>query len=149
MTKKSNLQPKPFTISSNSIITKITDLQSVIEFLKERKLHFAPLSVYKDHTEGKKFTDLKYQDAQKNHDVPSPFRRKIMYASCWYNGDETLHMWDIYGKNNNSFAIQLDLNQFLQIGFYSKCFRFNSESLNEYASRLKTNHEFKPSSLYY
>jgi hypothetical protein len=75
------------------------------------------------------------------------FRRKVMYASCWYIGGESLHMWDLYGRNERYLAIQVDLQQFVNL--FSTKFKFESESYN--TSRITKNStlEFKPGSLYY
>jgi hypothetical protein len=72
-----------------------------------------------------------------------------MYASCWYSGGETLHMWDIYGKNDKQFAIQVDLNQLLILGFHSGNFQFKSASCEAFNQISKNNKEFRPSSLHH
>jgi hypothetical protein len=149
--EKSKLPIIPFASHNvNSIITRITDLRSVYEFVKESKLHFSALSKFSDHTEGKKFDDLKMDALTEDENAVSPLkRRKIMYASCWYNGGETLHMWDIYGKENRQFAIQIDINELLTLGFHSGNFQFKSDVFEAYKNITKSILEFKPSALYH
>ena len=148
--KKSKLPIIPFASHNvNSIITRITDLRSVYEFVKESKLHFSPLSKFSDHTEGKKFDELKMDELTEGENAVSPLkRRKIMYASCWYNGGETLHMWDIYGKNNKQFAIQIDINELLTFGFNSGNFQIKSASFEAYNKINEGNIAFRPSGLH-
>jgi hypothetical protein len=147
---KSMLNIKPFgSNKGNSIITRITDLRSVYEFVKESKLHFSPLSKFSDHTEGKKFDELKMDDKDQNIENSMPIiRRKVMYASCWYNGGETLHMWDIYGKENRQFAIQIDINELLTLGFHSGNFYFKSDVFEAYNKINEGNIAFRPSGLH-
>ena len=96
--KKSMLDIEPFASNKgNDIITRITDLRNVYEFVKESKLHFSPLSKFSDHTEGKKFDELKMDDKDQNNENSMPIiRRKVMYASCWYNGGETLNLARVF-----------------------------------------------------
>ncbi len=144
------LNIEPFASNKgNNIITRITDLRNVYEFVKESKLHFSPLSKFSDHTEGKKFDELKMDDKDQNNENSMPIiRRKVMYASCWYNGGETLHMWDIYGKENRQFAIQIDINELLTIGFHSHNFQFKSASFEAYNKINEGNIAFRTSSLH-
>jgi hypothetical protein len=148
--KKSTLPVKPFASNNgNSLITRITDLRNVYEFVKEHKLHFSPLSKFSDHTEGKKFDELKMDDKDQNNENSMPIiRRKIIYASCWYNGGETLHMWDIYGKENRQFAIQIDINELLTLGFHSGNFIFESTTFESYKQVTNSQLDFRPSSLH-
>jgi hypothetical protein len=51
---------KPFksSIKTRKRITRITDYRSVLEFIRDRKLYFSPLSAFEDFTEGKRFEDI-------------------------------------------------------------------------------------------
>jgi hypothetical protein len=80
--------------------------------------------------------------------VSSAFRRQVLYASCWYNGEETLYMWDIYGRSDRMFAIQVCAEELIDYGFRSKEFFFESDFLNDNQFRLQTQ-TFKPASFHF
>jgi hypothetical protein len=144
---------KPFTsnVKFKKYVTRITDYNSVLEFVKHNKLHFSPLSSFEDFTEGKRFEDITLSDEEeefhKNNSDSAKFRRKVMYASCWYNGGESLHMWDLYGRNERYLAIQVDLQQFVNL--FSTQFNFESESYKTSRITKDSLLQFKPDSLYY
>jgi hypothetical protein len=138
--------------NNTETITRIVDFKSIIEFVKHKKLHFAPISCFEDLTEGKSFKEANFppEDDQKNSKkAHSLIRRKIMYASCWFNGDETLYMWDIYGRNERYFALQLNLYEFVELNINTKNISFESETFDHLRINKGSNTEFRPSNLYY
>jgi hypothetical protein len=132
-------------------VTRITDYNSVLEFVKHKKLHFSPLSSFEDFTEGKRFEEITLSEEQeefdKNNSASALFRRKVMYASCWYSGGESLHMWNLYGRNERYLAIQVERQQLVNL--FSRKFKFESESYNTSRITKDSTLEFKPGSLHY
>jgi len=128
--KNSRLFVAPQT--SISTLTRFTELEYAIEFIKQNKLHFSPLSSFPDKLEGKTFEQAKIEDENNvaGKSIPSKIRREIIYASCWYAGYETLQMWDIYGKDKNCIAIQIDFNQFNQNILSTGNYKVESNFLN-------------------
>jgi hypothetical protein len=143
---------KPFNSDDKfkKYVTRITDYNSVLEFVKHNKLHFSPLSSFEDFTEGKCFEDIALSEEDQFNDNNSStalFRRKVMYASCWYSGGESLHMWDLYGRNERYLAIQVDHQQLVDL--FSTQFNFESESYKTSRITKDSPLQFKPGSLYY
>ena len=151
--KKSKIKLRQFKNSGPKqveIITRITSLQNAIEFIDNNTLHFSPLSCYKDYTEGKSFEQALIQESESKSDkklIPNIVRREILYVSCWSEGEESLHMWDIYGKNNYAVAIQIHLNDFINKVTNKGCFWFESKSFGDLIRDYKSH--FKPSSFHY
>lgn len=145
---------KPFYNSvkrTKKTITRIMDYQNVVDFVVNKRLHFSPLSSFEDFTEGKRFEEIslteEQEDFDKNNSASALFRRKVMYASCWYIGGESLHMWDLYGRNERYLAIQMDHKQLVNL--FSTKFEFESESCNTSRITKDSTLEFKPGSLHY
>ena len=145
---------KPFYNSvkrTKKTITRIMDYQNVVDFVVNKRLHFSPLSSFEDFTEGKRFEEITLSEEQeefdKNNSASALFRRKVMYASCWYIGGESLHMWDLYGRNERYLAIQVDLQQFINL--FSTQFNFESETYNTSRITKDSTIQFKPGSLHY
>lgn len=125
---KSDIIPEYFNGNdSNIILTRFSKLDNILEIIKDRKFHFSPLSEYVDLTEGKTFKQAQ-KDNSKNSIDPK-IRGNVFYASCWFNGDETIYMWDIYGgqKNTENLAIQFQFDPFKKNILDRGSFRFVSD----------------------
>jgi hypothetical protein len=113
--------------STNFKINRIMHLEHILEFVKQRKLHFSPFTDFPDLMEGKTFKQAKFIDD--NNAVSPDKRRKILYASCWYKGKESLNIWDNYGKKSKDMhAIQVSFNSFSNL-FDKENFYFDSKTL--------------------
>ena len=136
---KSNLQIKKFKNRKSipDILTRITSLQHTLDFIENKQLHFSPLASFKDQKEGQSFNQF-IKESREGEILPIK-RRDIMYASCWFSGDETLYMWDIYGSDKTNLAIQLFTNSLIENIFTPKNFWFQSD---------ENKIEFKPNSLH-
>jgi hypothetical protein len=147
-----NMTIKPFPSNKKfqKYVTRITDYNSVLEFVKKNSLHFSPLSSFEDFTEGKRFEDIALSEEEEFKDINSStalFRRKVMYASCWHNGKESLLMWNLYGRNERYLAIQMDYRHLVNL--FSAKFTFESKSLNNLRIAKDTKISFLPGSLHY
>jgi hypothetical protein len=102
-------------INSVSLLTRYTSLDNIIEIIKHNKLHFSPLSNFSDLSEGKTLNQI--INIENTKSISSEIRSQVFYASCWYNGSESILMWDIYGRKNSIdyLAIQIDFNSIKKI----------------------------------
>jgi hypothetical protein len=72
------IKPFPSNEKIKKYVTRITDYNSVLEFVKKNKLHFSPLSSFEDFTEGKRFEDIALSEEDEFKDINSStalFRR--------------------------------------------------------------------------
>ncbi|WP_395804176.1 DUF2971 domain-containing protein [Daejeonella sp.] len=125
-------------------ITRFTQLDNVLDFVLNHQLHFSPLSIFPDHTEGKSLKQATLLGNEKEingQEIPHYIRREILYASCWHFGDEKLYMWDIYGRDKNCLAIQLNLDNLLENVFAPGNFLFSSKNLDEGFNNKDSNAE--------
>lgn len=152
--KEKKRMPKLFGDPKTSIstLTRYTEIEFAIEFIKHNKLHFSPLSSFPDKMEAKTFEQAKAESNIASKSIPSKIRREIIYASCWYSGDETLQMWDIYGNDKNCLAIQIDFAQFNQIIVNFDNFRVESrflDSINKLRKLKNKDYSFRISDFKY
>ena len=112
---------------SNILLTRFSKLENILEIIKDRKFHFSPLLEYLDLTEGKTFKQA--QNDNSKNSIDPKIRGNVFYASCWFNGDETIYMWDIYGgqKNTKNLAIQFQFDPFKKNILDCGLFRFVSD----------------------
>jgi hypothetical protein len=152
---KSTLKLKPFKKSSDEselLLTRIVSIEHAIDFIVNNQIHFSPFSAFKDYTEGKRLfecidIDDEFDDYTKT--LSPKERRKVLYASCWIDGDENLNMWDIYGKSEKHVAIQINREELINKFFNTGAFEFKSETLNKSMPNSENKNLFKPSSFYY
>ena len=134
-------------------LTRFTDLDNVLEFVLNKQLHFSPLSSFWDYTEGKSLkqaTLLGNEKESNEQEIPHYIRREILYASCWHIGDEKLYMWDIYGRDRNCLAIQLNLDSLLENVLVPGNFLVSSENLEKGSYNKEVlPQDFKISSFYF
>jgi len=121
-------------------LTRYAKIEHILEFVKNRKLHFSPLSSFPDLMEGKTFNQAKFDEDGSS--ISPQTRRGVLYASCWYAGNENLNMWDIYGnknKANERLAIQFDLKKFKSLILEKGLYRFIPNELIENDKEFKLN----------
>ncbi|MFH1050728.1 MAG: DUF2971 domain-containing protein [bacterium] len=98
-------------------------LTKLLSLIQTNKMFFSSMNILDDKREGfyrnidiMGHLDNKEKDIQDfiSYDRSTTGHRN--YVSCWFKAEyESLAMWDIYGRFNDSIAIQSDLN------FFKKC----------------------------
>jgi len=96
----------------DSIITRYMPFERAIEFITKGEMYLARFDSFEDKLEGyapyqlaKKLGIEWEKDDSKSYLKPSD-RKKLLFASCWYNGEENLAMWDRY-KSERGIAVQV------------------------------------------
>lgn len=146
MDQISTLKIRKFSDVNNEKITRFMSIEHAIDFIKNQQIHFSPLSSFKDKKEGANLKQASSPDEIfDNISTLTPEKRsEILYASCWYYGGESLHMWDIHNNPNQiAVAIQVDQNALVNKIFNKGNFKFHSDKLH--SEQL----EFKPSTFVY
>jgi len=109
-----NFHPDLRTPPSKTVLWRYMDFAKFIETLENHTLWFARLDQLDDPLEGT-HTDGELKGLQKNlaekraKQLISVFRRarKMIYVNCWRSGpNESLAMWDLYGRGSGIIAIK-------------------------------------------
>ena len=116
-----NLQLKiDDSLSHNTKLWRYIDLAKFISLLDSRALWLARSDTFRDQGEGQFPQEMRvaiekaYEGFTGKEDSPihdaNDFREylcKNAYVSCWHkNVDENMVMWELYGRDSNSVAIQ-------------------------------------------
>jgi hypothetical protein len=114
---------KSAEIDESTVLWKYLDLSKFISLLSKKSLWLARVDTFKDKHEGmfplemKRALDKIYKDFEKEENTKdgpiqntTDFQQHLIknaYINCWHqNLDENMVMWEIYGKTENSVAIQ-------------------------------------------
>ncbi|HDY84950.1 MAG TPA: hypothetical protein ENH74_04620, partial [Methylophaga sp.] len=114
---------KSAEIDEGTVLWKYLDLSKFISLLSKKSLWLARVDTFKDKHEGmfplemKQTLDKIYKEFEKEENTKdgpiqntTDFQQHLIknaYINCWHqNLDENMVMWEIYGKTENSVAIQ-------------------------------------------
>ncbi|MFK5914987.1 MAG: DUF2971 domain-containing protein [Woeseiaceae bacterium] len=113
-------------LAEDQILWRYMDLSKFISLLEKNALWLARADTFRDKHEGRlpydmrKLIDKAYIDFEKedkplikNVDDFQDFLRKNTFINCWHkNFDESMVMWEIYGKGTDAIAIQTTVEKF-------------------------------------
>ena len=154
--KNKSIEAKPFP-KQPTLTGKIIRYVSVVHFLdllQTESFYMSSFTHFKDKFEGASFKNLKdgridgenAKDSKDSMEITD--RKKVLFASCWYIGNETISMWDNYGKSSSEYiAIQFELKDIIK---ELEKGNFRLEGKDEMRDAEEDNPgEFKPSSFFY
>jgi hypothetical protein len=102
------------TPPDDTVLWRYLDLLRFMEIIQRRKLWFSSASKFEDPLEGtwtdgelNQVNELYGREEAKAWLSGSLKERAAIYVNCWRQGsNESMAMWDIYGKNGASVAIK-------------------------------------------
>lgn len=115
-----NLNLQVIGLQKNEKLWRYMDLSKFISLLEKNALWLARADTFRDRHEGRfpnemrKIIEKYYKDSGKNDsgivkdaDDFQDYLIKNTFISCWHkNTKENMVMWEIYGRDSNSIAIQ-------------------------------------------
>ena len=115
-----NLNLQVIGLQKNEKLWRYMDLSKFISLLEKNALWLARADTFRDRHEGRfpnemrKIIEKYYEDSGKNDsgivkdaDDFQDYLIKNTFISCWHkNTKENMVMWEIYGRDSNSIAIQ-------------------------------------------
>jgi len=135
-------------------ITRYISLVHFLDFLQTKSLHMSSFTHFKDKFEGASFKNLKDgridgEEAKKSKtSMEVADRKKVLFSSCWTIGDETISMWDNYGKSSSDYiAIQFKVKDIIQELDKGNFWIEGKDGMRNNESENKG--KFKPSSFFY
>lgn len=108
------------SLSDDTKLWRYIDLSKFVSLLDSKALWLARSDTFRDQREGqfppemRKAIEEAYEKLPKKEDSPiqnaddfQEYLCKNAYVSCWHkNVDENMVMWELYGRDSNSVAIQ-------------------------------------------
>ena len=89
-------------------IWRYMDLTKFIHLITHEYIYFHKVSEFQDKYEGN-LTALDLEECHSSLSQMTLEQRDWFYVSCWHISDYESHaMWNVYGKNSDSLAIQTD-----------------------------------------
>jgi hypothetical protein len=126
---------KKFDLDKNDQLWRYIDLHQLLYFLNTETIFFAPLSSFEDPLEG--FSKKNFNAVEADQPAFQKFdhrdlheQQQLMYASCWFLGDnESMAMWETH-SNPDSVALQFNAGSLIDL-ILRNAENFQSEDFTE------------------